>query len=333
MVTSLRVITIGKDSISIICHHLSYIDLLSLKRSCKDLSTTALPPFINVFISKLLECSVVPSLGAAQTFCDDLYETGAFVSGSFILDCLFNTNVHQDIDIYDQSNSQMSPQGDKFKNFGDEQLRFTQSLYKNGFKAICGNLGPDPILRKFIHRNYPGVTEEIFDERSFGKLGMEFSNTTCDLIQIIPVCLDKRGERSSVPRFINASFDLDICKSRFDGKNLIISHPDKLIHKYDFIKPNTRFVVSIYPPSPSYDGHKTEERMGKYRERGFNIQYHHKYHEIDEFIVATLKSGRYCLQPDIRDCFGNLIPVSDPLCWQDNIKYIDDGTIDLSKYD
>jgi hypothetical protein len=310
-----------------------------------------LPNFRDIFINRLLQHNVVPLREDAEILCDNMYETGAYAAGSFILDCLYDTNFHNDIDIYDQmgvckENSipdMMSPNWHKdnicvsnstdknyfsnyFSKFGDPNMLFTQALYKLGFKsAHITNTGPDPVLRSFIHKSNESDIKGIY-----------FVNQNPDnkhLIQIIPIDMKLReNERSAIPRFINASFDLDICQNIFDGKNLQIKNINKLIYKYDYIKPNTRFMLTIYEHSSINDDKITKCRMQKYIERGFNIKLHPQYDEIDKFIVDTLKLKKYNLRGH-QDC---VIINGYKECYnhqQNNFRYIDNGEIDLSKYD
>jgi hypothetical protein len=350
------------DCLSLICSKISYIDNISFRFTCKYYKNIPLPKFRNIFIKRLLQHNIVPSYEDALKFCDNLYNTGAYVAGSFILDCLYDTNYHQDIDIYDQTNPVNLHGGynklnDRFDNFGDNNLKFTQSLYNLEFKSMDFCSGPDLIVREFLHKSsYKKIKDEIIfqylESFPFDKCDILLENdlTTCTLydamfryysklypyknynfrkelssnkiknkIQIIPIGLTlKENERSFIPRFISASFDLEICQSLFDGKKLYIKNLDKLMNKYDFIKPNTRFMLSVYPQDDELEEILTIKRMNKYIERGFDIKLHSCYNEIDIFIKDTLKSYKYA---------------SEDKYHQYNIKYIDNGEIDLSKYD
>ena len=56
--------------------------------------------------------------------------------------------------------------------------------------------------------------------------------------------------------------------------------------------------------------------MQKYINRGFNIQLHPRYDEIDQHVQTTLSSKKYIKEN-----------------YEYNIKYIETGEIDLSIYD
>ncbi len=320
------------DCLSSILSKVSYVDNISFRLTCKVTKNIPLPSFKDIFIKRILEHNIVPSYEVALKFCDNLYETGAYVAGSFILDCLYDTNHHQDIDIYDQTdpidkylyhNSMGQTHtyyklNDSFNEFGDNNLKFTQSLYEMGFKSIGEGMGPDLILRSFVHtsnKNFVIIKDNV---SYFGKDKLVNKFTTHS-IQIIPIGLKLREkERSFIPRFISASFDLEICQSIFDGRILHIKNINKILNKYDYIKPNTRFMLHVYPQDDNEEKTLTMTRMSKYIERGFDIKTHPKYNEIEEFVSNTLKSNKYSI---------------DNRRYQYNIKYIDNDEIDLSKYD
>lgn len=168
-------------------------------------------------------------------------------------------------------------------------------------------------MRSFIHKSNPKYNSTLkinADAKTIDNL----QNT----IQIIPVNLKRRaGERSVIPRFINVSFDLEICQNIFDGNNIYIKNLNKLIYKYDFIKVNTMFTLAYYPgmyDPPFYDYKRkvTMKRMDKYNARGFNIQLHPQHDEMYNNInkLFNKKINRRKI-----------------------IKFVDDGTIDMSIYD
>jgi hypothetical protein len=343
-----------KDCIDNIKSHLSYIDILCYKLTNKSNNyKMILPNFVDVFIKRLLQHNIVPSYEDAQLFCDNLYNKGAHVAGSFILDCLYNTNYHGDIDIYDQTGFDLIPKregatlnhkeccqeekdrkyeyisGDTFDNFESKNLQFTQSLYKLGFRNVYRTGSPDPIIRKFLYKSNPIIEEKIFKDfpSSFS-----IKETTNECIQIIPINMNlKPNERSVIPRFIKSTFDLEICQNIFDGKILQIKNVNKLIYKYDYIKPNTRFMLTVYEQQEKDEEEATKKRRDKYLERGFNIDYHPEYDKINTFIIDMLKLKKYnmcghqnCIISDYEYKYDR---------YQNNIKYVDNGEIDLSIFD
>ena len=293
------------DCIKVIKSNLSYIDKLCYKLSNKyNYNHFKLDNFRDVFIKRLLDHNIVPTLNDAKLFCDNLYNTGAYVAGSFILDCLHNTNYHGDIDIYDQTGFDLfvfeNPHDSKFSNHvdiydktgfdlfhtekdtrwgnhkccqeekdrefqnlgsdffspigtGNDNLKFTQSLYKMGFASVTSEGSPDPIIRCFHHKSH-----SLYRPYQYGK----YLDIGKDYLQIIPIKMKLiTGERSFIPRFIKATFDLDICQNIFDGNKLYIKNLNKLIYKYDYIKPNTRFMLTVYPIENDKELDNTKNRM------------------------------------------------------------------------
>jgi hypothetical protein len=300
------------DCLSLILSDLCYVDQLSLKLSCHN---RIILNFKKIFIQRLIKDKIVPEELTNQ-FCDELYKTGAYVAGSFILDCLYDTNHHNDIDIYDQTELQVSCQGqipfiaDCF-GFGyrDDNLQFTQALYKMGFFSKHNTCGASPLLRNYLHSNFYNEVEVA----SYKSSGCEYVYDIKNKIQIIPIGLTP-NKKSFIPKFINASFDLDICQSIFDGEKIYIKNVNKIIEKYDYIKPNTRFMLTVYPQQINVINDVTDLRMKKYQEKGFNIQKHPKFNEINQHIQDIIESNRY-------KNFHHYM-----------INYIDDGSINLSYY-
>lgn len=304
---------LNNDCINYLCQFVSYVDILSFKLVHKlNYNTIILPNFKTIFIKRLLEHQVVFSEQEALSFCNHLYKTGAYVTGSFILDCLYDTNFHNDIDVYDQSTRKKDHKYDYFSECCPNNLQFNQYLYQTHFQNTnkgvtnCVTNAEQcitPRLRTYINQLHPLCHTNHTDFK--------------DSIQIIPIGLKRRhNERSTIPRFIKASFDLDICQNIFDGRQLYIKNVNKLIYKYDYIKINTLFSIGIYEVGRDVDErqHVTEKRANKYRERGFHIT---KHPLCDEMIHTT----NYLLETKCNHNQRNII------------KCIDDGNLDLSLYD
>lgn len=77
---------------------------------------------------------------------------------------------------------------------------------------------------------------------------------------------------------------------------------------------------SVYPRDDERAAISTKNRMMKYKERGFDIKLHPHYDVINDFIKDTLKLNKY-----------NTVNFKDRR--QNNIKYLDNDEIDLSRYD
>lgn len=355
------------DCLNLISKNLSCIDILCFKYTCKYLSLNIiLPNFKDIFIKRLLEGNVVPTIKDALQFCDNLYNTRAYVAGSFILDCLYNTNYHNDIDIYDQTGlDNRSSDIYWFDKDNKTNLKFTQTLYKLGFTTVGNISETDGHLRSFINNSNPECVYNNNPKKHAYKR-FDIKTRRCkNNIQIIPIDLKLiDNERSTIPRFIKSTFDLDICQNYFDGINLYIKNIDKLIYKYDFIKPNTKFMRQVYyienedelknrledknelgnelenedeskimivdyNNQEYYENKNTENRVNKYINRGFDVKYHPKYDEIKLYIQEKLENNKHC---KVHTCLssGNCTYQNH---YRDNIRLIADNSINLSIYD
>lgn len=302
--------------------YLGYLDVLNFKLINRFNYQGMILNFHDFLIRRLLQDRIVPTKELAIEFCDKLKETGACVAGSFILDILYNTDFSNDIDIYDRSilttNWNVKPD-DWFQGFNDDsRLKFTQYLYQAGFVSINQQMGPDVIIRPYIHNflvpeikeRFNIKEEKLRDSNLYSKLGNELKH----YIQIIPIAMESE-EKSFISKFIKATFDLEICQNYFDGEKVYLKNMNKLNGKFDFIKANTKFIFSIYQSIKDRSEESTIKRMEKYNARGFHITKHPLYEEmkkeIDNIVNDGYENGRNF-----------------------NIyKYIANGMIDLSRYD
>jgi len=292
---------------------LNYVDIKSLRLTCRSMYELPQPSFKQIFKKRLLP--VVHTEEKAEEFCQQLYKHRAYVSGSFILDCLYDTDYHSDIDIYDNANPNVDyflRQG--FEDFNYQYLKFCQFLYRDfGYGGhTIHELAISRQIRYYVPRVYLKDGKYVdFDIKTYK-----------DKIQLIPVALPRKNERSQIGKFILASFDLDICKSAFDGENLYVRSWNKLFKRKDYIKPNTRVLTNIYDTETLYDRTQevSDKRIQKYLDRGFDIQKHPQFTKIEDEILSILNSNRYIYK---YNNYYNSI---------DKIKYIEDGSINLDKY-
>lgn len=111
-------------------------------------------------------------------------------------------------------------------------------------------------------------------------------------------------------KYIDTTFDMDLCKSYFNGNSLVVKSWDKLFQRKDFIKPNG--LLMLYYTNEINVENLSEKRMLKYNNRGFNIQLHPFYNSIKQKIMN-----------DITNKYGES---------GDGFKQTDDFCIDLSIY-
>lgn len=224
--------------------------------------------------------------------------------------------------------------------FGYPHLLFTQYLYKSGFH--CTNATDDAtLLRGFIRSFAPheSTNKHKCDRKLKNKHqakdvcpSVDCRGVKSHTFQLIPVEMDKLpGERSPSRRLINASYDLDICKSYFNGRDLFVRSWKKLIYKFDYIKCNMRYVMRYYEEAPydcgclnacecdnwkfHIDMAVTESRMAKYISRGFDIKLHPRNDEIIKHVILALEPNG-----------------DQPNTSYDRFKYIENGSINLDNF-
>ena len=265
---------------------------------------------------------------------EELYQSGGAISGSFILDCLYGTNYHNDIDIYEPEGksrnfppSSYSPVVERsLFRFGDTSLKFTQFLYLCGFMRVKSPTRCDSVGDLSRIRNFRPVEFDAFQSwEDFSECTPQETEYRRNQFQIIPIeMLPRSGNRSCVPQLINATFDLDICKNIFNGRELMVRSWHKLLYRRDYIKCHMRGVMNFYSNfekttkdlrhSPPYVD-LTSLRLKKYRSRGFDIDPHPQTAEMISEIDDVLASPMYQL---------------DKRC--NKFQAIMDGTINLDKY-
>lgn len=327
---------IDNDCHNKILSYLCYLDQLCYKMINKTSYEKVMLNFRELFIKRLLQHEVVPNYDLAIQFCDKLNETGAIIAGSFIIDVLCGTDVANDIDCYDLTtynegnlvhrrqilNSEKYNNGvtvgDFFHDFGDQQrLCFTQYLYQADFWCIEAGSTPDIRIRSYVHSSQASKVRKGNDlERNpylLPNVDPEKRKNFRHSLQIIPIGMV--GEHDNIKRFINATFDLEICQNYFDGKRVYIKNLHKMVKRFCEIKPNTKFMFSVYIGEKDRVEHSVLERINKYMKRGFNIKLHPQYNKMKEDIDNLVNNGY--------DHGRNY----------DIWKHIATGEVDLSKYD
>ncbi|CAK7994610.1 Hypothetical protein POVR1_LOCUS134 [uncultured virus] len=316
------------EIIKLIFNDVSFVDKMSMRWSCKFIQSLPMPSFKDVFIKKIFPLLGLPPIEddsylssscyqddvnlvnimmqhvnevdhlrmkrLRNGLCEAIYQSRAGVSGSFILDCLYGTNFAGDIDFYEP----LEPNHPKSFKFGDGTMPMTQFIYQCGF--FCRTSALDESVRNF--------------ETSL--------KTDCKpLVQIIQIPIAKsETDRSAIPKFINATFDLDICKNIFNGRTLMVRSWKKLIYRYDYIKCHSACLLGAYANDPIPEDVRLENRRTKYLNRGFNIQAHPRFNEMMEEINQITKT-RYPFD-------GKCCHVGEGIWWERII----DGTLNLDKY-
>ena len=129
--------------------------------------------------------------------------------------------------------------------------------------------------------NFIEISEYLFQKYDYDDKTYEFVfrvrhfHAKYKKIQHIMVC-------SNPVRYINATFDMEICKNFYDGEKLYIKSWDKLIRRSDYIKPNG--LLMEYYINTSKVEKLSLNRLIKYKERGSDVKLHPNYNEIKKFI-------------------------------------------------
>ena len=201
-------------------------------------------------------------------------ENNTFIAGSFILDVLYGTNYSNDIDIYDGGSGSTGYRDYHFDVQEGIRKPFMEYLYQLDLVVNENN---------HQHKTYTSWYEgPIYMIRDF------MTTKSNKKMQHIIV------RSTNVMKFIDNSFDLDICKTCFDGEKLYIKNMDKIINKYDFIKPFSILMVFYASKSGNEQHRYTMERMHKYISRGFNINKHDSYDSMYEKLKEYV--GKYYVQ-------------------------------------
>src|SRR5579883_549275 len=190
------------DIYFLVSQYLCFVDRLIFKMMNKE--TINIP---NNF--KLDFCKKIKNfINDPEEFCQQLKNNNTYIAGSFILDVLYATNFANDIDIYEGDDKCINYYDTEFKEFGESKLKFLQYIYSlNLERGKFGNHYSDPELYYgpiYMIRNY------------------KIKNCNTELQHIIV-------RSKKVLRFIDNSFDLDICKCNFDGERLRIKDLNKII--------------------------------------------------------------------------------------------------------
>ena len=310
------IIELPLDILNHLTNFLSMIETQSLRWTCKRLYKIKLPDFKARFIKRSFrhwieddyrKAAVDYALGLTDgqklppivklrsEFCKYLFETGAIISGSYIQDLLYDTDYHGDIDVYDREHPDGNVQERDGFYTGYEHLMFNQFLYKSGFVSMFDDTVIDnEMIPKVsnIHKYQPHHIvghklvprkDGYFDRRYQPRRTEPTDEQERNAIQLIPVAIDPDR---LLRQFILASYDMDICKSVFDGQKLYVRSWRKLIYKYDYIINTTDVMRSIrYVP---HQNKAVQVRIEKYKERGFKITVHPQSDQIEKYMKDTV---------------------------------------------
>lgn len=169
-----------------------------------------------------------------------LHDTKSSLTGSFMLQCLFNERYNTDVDIF------------------CKQSKIFEILYF--FQTICNDKAKDNSLKiNTIFCSKNRHLHKVYNIEPYGTLNkihtiIEFYYHG-NKIQIIGL-----NDDTNVYDYIDESFDFSFCKLSYNGFEIIPKHDTKefneIVHKRGTINPASRYVQSRY---------------NKYEERGFKL--------------------------------------------------------------
>jgi hypothetical protein len=246
--------------------HLKPLELYRLKLTCHAFYQAITFNVFNTSIIKQIDKKLKQSLHDVYSFKQLLQQTQAYISGSFIIQCILNENYDSDIDIY-------------------VPLKYDtdMSLYQNYFNdAYCisdtRQYNPeDPPQPHNIVRvmtfSYKPMQDELLE-------GQPIKNHKP--IQIIYVNQD------DLSNYFEDTFDFDILK------NVYHQHYVKIKNLNDIINKKCQFQ---WGPDQNVD--KSMQRAYKYKERGFTIintkSIHDFVHSIYVYHVKLIKEDFYTI--------------------------------------
>lgn len=228
------------DLYPIIASHLCYIDLLSW-----TIAVPCIKPYIKLVDFNDIILKRLNQLGLdGQSFIDHLIKYNNYVSGSFILQCLYNMEWPSDIDVYCMSEDTYLP------NLNKSPLGFIKFLKD----ATLVEPGSSYELMHFYQRMYTQ------------------NNVMINHIMVNPTPIDDL-HHDTIFKFVDL-FDLDFCKVIYDGKKLYIKNLDSLFSRSSVL--NVKMDIYIKKAMLKENQDKVYgrllQRVIKYKSRGFKIE-------------------------------------------------------------
>lgn len=294
-------IELPTDMLLEINKHLSYIDNLSLSYTCKIFNTYLPKKDINQIIRLNLE----EYLGdKVDKFLELLHETNHYISGSFVLKCLYSENWNNDIDIYTFSD--------------DLETNESYASFATWGKFIDGLFNLLPGFQNTECANRYEFLGIISREFSYGRFIIDHIIVINDSYEIkaCQKCLfnyKQKREYKSIFNFVEKTFDIDICKVLYDGKKLYLKKKNDLIERstraYDKLLEYNRIQFWLEGAPSELDLlDKMLSRIEKYEQRGFIIEKTYNVDQILAEIKNAFKKRLTCCATKYKDFIFSRIP-------------------------
>lgn len=245
-------------------NYLCYVDLLAL--------TLAYPPVKQYIhschydVKKLILSRLQKIFGEhTQEFNDNLIKYRQYISGSFVLQCIYNTSwENSDIDVYyiEPNNIHFHQyQQDIFIWNAENNINKYNLTYSGNYKSyeylpvssrhfVCNNVKLDYIVI--------------------------FPNHTCDNEYVSPLRNMPKHNYKSIFHFVDDIYDINICKIIYDGQRIYVKNLNNLFAKQTSVNLHlNKYYRTGFWPEESIPEYKlivkVLKRVKKYKSRGFNI--------------------------------------------------------------
>lgn len=290
----MEILDMPEDTFGEITKYPNYVDTLSLKYTCKICNILIPTKDFNLIVQEKLE----RYLGdAAYVFLQNLWNTNHYISGSFILKCLYGEDSKiwdGDIDIYTFSDSPkiVSDYLD-FKTKGE----FINKLYDLSFMTEPYEMVKQTIIA--YGYNFTGTVHRRFEWKGLGiDLIMVVNKERTAYCKNCSLDLARKESYSNIFDFVETTFDIDVCKILYDGKKLYIKNKGDLLDRrtnaYSRLLEHT--IVDILPRSTNemclLD--KMLSRVEKYEGRGFIVEKKYDVNQILKDINALFERRSLC---------------------------------------
>lgn len=236
----------------ITCNHFSLSVWLSLKCICKS--------YYSHFISKIFPQWCIATKRRVETHIKslDIFNNSHSLIGGFLLDCIYNTDFSDDIDLLTNYHKMFVAYPDR-EAFKDRFMRVTSSIYAFGYVNAMEYLNDTRYDDSRSH-------SKDFNVRKFIKFGCK------NIDHIVLHTIRSHKE------FVNG-FDFDFCKVYFDGKTLYINNIESIITKSSRID---HVAIQNSLKMASYDTRACNGKLVPYKER-----------VEDVFIKFNLRTFKY----------------------------------------
>lgn len=182
-------------------NHLGAIELCCLKLTCRQFNETITYDKINKMIIKSIENRLKNYVGDYEEFQQFLIKTKAFISGSFIIQCILDHYYNDsDLDIYIP-----------IKNYKETIITYNFKNSKTTSQSVSYRDFDDVKICRVV--NY------------------QFNNNK---MQLIYVEIDK--DRQSIIDYLTDYFDLDICKNFYRPNDLYIQNLSQIVTQKLYFK-------------------------------------------------------------------------------------------------